>query len=68
MAASVVGGVSVADGKKNAVTAAVGSYGDATAIAVGVTRIMAPNKRVFGTISRASGSKTGLAAGASFSW
>jgi len=68
MAASVVGGVSVADGKKTAVTAAVGSYGSTTAIAVGVTRIVAPNARVFGTISRASGSKTGVGAGASFSF
>jgi len=68
MAASVVGGVSVADGKKTAVTAAVGSYGNSTAIAVGVTHIVAPNKRLFGTISRASGSKTGMGLGASFSF
>jgi autotransporter adhesin len=68
MAASVVGGVSVADGKKTAVTAAVGSYGNSTALAVGVTHIVAPNKRLFGTISRASGSKTGMGLGASFSF
>ena len=68
MAASVVGGVSVAEGKSTAVTAAVGNYGNATAIAVGVTHIVAPNKRVFATIGRASGSKTGVALGASFSF
>jgi len=68
MAASVVGGVSVAEGKSTAVTAAVGNYGNATAIAVGVTHIVAPNKRVFATISRASGSKTGVGLGASFSF
>jgi autotransporter adhesin len=68
MAASVVGGVSVAEGKSTAVTAAVGNYGNATAVAVGVTHIVAPNKRVFGTISRASGSKTGVGLGASFSF
>lgn len=68
MAASVVGGVSVEEGKKTAVTAAVGNYGSATAIAVGVTRIIAPNKRLFGTISRASGSKTGVGLGASMSF
>lgn len=68
MAASVVGGVSVADGKKNAVTAAVGQYGDSTAIAIGVTRIVAPNARIFGTLSRATGSRTGAGLGASLSF
>jgi autotransporter adhesin len=68
MAASVSGSVTIEPGKSTAVTAAVGSYGGSKAIAVGVTHIVAPNQRVFATISRATGSKTGMAVGASFSF
>jgi autotransporter adhesin len=68
MAASVSGSVTIEPGKSTAVTAAVGSYGGSKAIAVGVTHIVAPNQRVFATISRATGSKTGVAVGASFSF
>jgi autotransporter adhesin len=67
MAASVAGSASPAPGDKTAITAALGAYGGEHALAVGVTHIVAPNKRVFGTISRSS-RKTGAGLGASFSF
>lgn len=74
VATSVVGGVALEPGQQGAVTVAMGSYRDATAIALGVTYRVAPTVRLFGTVSHTnSGSakqqgSTGYGTGLSWSF
>lgn len=68
MAAAGVAGATPAGDKKTAITAAVGGYSGETAIAVGVTRLVKDNTKIFGAFSKVSGGKTGVTVGASFSF
>jgi hypothetical protein len=68
MAAAAVGAATPVGDKKTAVSVAVGGYSGEAAVAIGVTHMVKPTTRIFGSISSVSRGKTGVAVGASFSF